>query len=84
MVNVEADAMVGPLLAKKAKKAGVCYSMAYGDQPALISEMLIGREPGAAGFRVTAVGKGTKYLPIYHNVTPDDVWVTWAERRRSA
>ncbi len=72
MVNVEADAMVGPALAKKAASAGVCYSMAYGDQPALVSEMVDWAR--AAGFHVTAAGKGTKYLPSYHNVTPDDVW----------
>jgi len=72
MVNVEADAMVGPALAKKAESAGVCYSMAYGDQPALVSEMVDWAR--AAGFHVTAAGKGTKYLPAYHNVTPDDVW----------
>src|SRR5262245_55935293 len=35
MVNVEADALVGPLLARKAKAAGVVYSLAWGDQPAL-------------------------------------------------
>ena len=28
----------------------------------------------ATGFRVAAAGKGTKYLPHYHAVTPDDVW----------
>ena len=36
MVNVEADALAGPLLARKAKTAGVVYSLAWGDQPALI------------------------------------------------
>ena len=36
MVNVEADAVAGPLLARKAKAAGVVYSLAWGDQPALI------------------------------------------------
>lgn len=73
MVNVEADAMVGPALARRAASAGVCYSMAYGDQPALVSEMVDWAR--AAGFTVTAAGKGTKYLPAYHTVTPDDVWV---------
>lgn len=72
MVNVEADAMVGPLLARKAAAAGVCYSMAYGDQPALVSEMVDWAR--ASGFHVTAAGKGTKYLPAYHEVTPDGVW----------
>ncbi len=28
----------------------------------------------ATGLRVVAAGKGTKYLPAYHDVTPDGVW----------
>jgi predicted homoserine dehydrogenase-like protein len=72
MVNVEADALAGALLARKARAAGVIYSMAYGDQPALISEMVDWAR--SAGFTVAAAGKGTKYLPAYHTVTPDDVW----------
>ena len=73
MVNVEADVLAGPALAAEAAAAGVCYSMAYGDQPALVAEMIDWAR--AAGFRVTAAGKGTKYLPAYHAVTPDDVWM---------
>jgi predicted homoserine dehydrogenase-like protein len=38
MVNVEADALAGRWLARKARAANVIYSMAYGDQPALIAE----------------------------------------------
>jgi predicted homoserine dehydrogenase-like protein len=72
MVNVEADALVGPWLAAKAHAAGVIYSLAYGDQPALIAEMVDWAR--AAGFIVAAAGKGTKYLPAYHAVTPDGVW----------
>jgi predicted homoserine dehydrogenase-like protein len=72
MVNVEADVLVGPGLAAEARVAGVVYSMAYGDQPALVSEMVDWAR--ATGFHVTAAGKGTKYLPAYHEVTPDDVW----------
>jgi len=72
MVNVEADVLAGPGLARKAASAGTCYSMAYGDQPALVAEMVDWAR--AAGFHVTAAGKGTKYLPAYHAVTPDDVW----------
>jgi predicted homoserine dehydrogenase-like protein len=72
MVNVEADVLAGPALSREAEAAGVCYSMAYGDQPALVSEMVDWAR--AAGFSVTAAGKGTKYLPAYHAVTPDDVW----------
>jgi predicted homoserine dehydrogenase-like protein len=72
MVNVEADVLAGPLLAKEAQSAGVVYSLAYGDQPALTAEMVDWAR--ATGFRVVAAGKGTKYLPAYHDVTPADVW----------
>lgn len=72
MVNVEADCMVGPLLQRRAAAAGVVYSMAYGDQPALISELVDWCR--TVGFDVVAAGKGTKYLPEYHYSTPDTVW----------
>ena len=72
MVNVEADVLAGPALARRAASAGVVYSMAYGDQPALVAEMVDWAQ--SSGFTVAAAGKGTKYLPSYHAVTPDDVW----------
>jgi predicted homoserine dehydrogenase-like protein len=72
MVNVEADALAGPLLARRARAAGVVYSLAYGDQPALICELVDWAR--AAGFTVVAAGKGTKYLPDYHASTPETVW----------
>ena len=72
MVNVEADALAGPLLAARARQAGVVYSLAYGDQPALVCEMVDWAR--AAGFEVIAAGKGTKYLPAYHASTPETVW----------
>ena len=71
-VNVEADVLVGPALARRAKAAGVVYSLAYGDQPALIAELVDWAR--ACGFRVAAAGKGTKYLPEYHASTPDTIW----------
>jgi len=85
MVNVEADALAGPWLAAKARAAGVIYSLAYGDQPALIAEMVDWAR--AAGFIVAAAGKGTKYLPAYHAVTPSGVWEHYgltAEEARQA
>ena len=72
MVNVEADALAGPLLARRAAEAGIVYSLAYGDQPALICELVDWAR--ACGFTVVAAGKGTKYLPVYHQSTPDTVW----------
>ncbi|MDQ9170725.1 SAF domain-containing protein [Oxalobacteraceae bacterium R-40] len=72
MVNVEADALAGPLLKRKADEAGIVYSLAYGDQPALICEMVDWAR--AAGFEVIAAGKGTKYLSAYHASTPATVW----------
>lgn len=72
MVNVEADVLAGPLLAEEARSAGVVYSLAYGDQPALTAELVDWAR--ATGFTVVAAGKGTKYLPSYHDVTPDGVW----------
>jgi predicted homoserine dehydrogenase-like protein len=72
MVNVEADCLLGPVLAEKARAAGVVYSMAYGDQPALISELVDWCR--TVGFEVIAAGKGTKYLPEYTASTPDTVW----------
>jgi predicted homoserine dehydrogenase-like protein len=72
MVNVEADAVAGPLLARKARKAGVVYSLAWGDQPALICEHVDWAR--ACGFKVIAAGKGTRYEPHYHQSNPDNVW----------
>src|SRR5258705_1130799 len=72
MVNVEADVLAGPLLAEEARAKGTVYSLAYGDQPALTCEIVDWAR--ACGFEVVAAGKGTKYLPAYHSVTPDEVW----------
>jgi len=72
MVTVEADAFCGPLLARKAAEAGVVYSLAYGDQPALICDLVDWAR--AAGFPVVAAGRGHKWLPHYSQSTPDTVW----------
>jgi predicted homoserine dehydrogenase-like protein len=82
MVNVEADALAGPLLAKRAREAGIVYSLAYGDQPALICEMVDWAR--ACGFEVIAAGKGTKYLPEYHASTPETVWGHYGITREDA
>ncbi|MBO0801877.1 MAG: Gfo/Idh/MocA family oxidoreductase [Nocardiopsaceae bacterium] len=72
MVNVEADALAGPLLARKAREAGIIYSLAYGDQPSIICEMVDWAR--ATGLSVVCAGKGTRYLPSFHASTPETVW----------
>ena len=71
-VTVEADALCGPLLARKAQAAGVVYSLAYGDQPALICDLVDWAR--AAGFQVVAAGRGHKWLPHFSESTPETVW----------
>lgn len=75
MVTVEADALAGPALARRAEEAGVVYSMAYGDQPALIMELVDWAR--TCGFDVVCAGKGAKYLEHYHEMNPDNVWDNW-------
>ena len=79
MVNVEADVLCGPLLAAKARNRNLVYSMAYGDQPAIICELIDWAK--ACGFDVTAAGKGMKFEPHYRYSTPDTVWkyYGWSE-----
>jgi predicted homoserine dehydrogenase-like protein len=72
MVNVEADAMCGPLLAARAKAKGVVYSMAYGDQPAIICELVDWAR--SCGFELVSAGKGMNFEPRYRYSTPDTVW----------
>ncbi len=84
MVNVEADVMCGPLLAAKAKAKGVVYSMAYGDQPAFICELIDWVR--SCGFELIAAGKGMNYEPRYRYSTPDTVWgyFGWTEEEVKA
>ncbi|MFB6106811.1 MAG: NAD(P)H-dependent oxidoreductase [Halobacteriaceae archaeon] len=72
MVNVEADTVVGPTLATLAEANGVTYSLAYGDQPSLIVELVDWAR--LAGFEVVAAGKGVAFRESYHHGTPDDVF----------
>lgn len=74
-VTVEADAFCGPILAQKAREAGVIYSLAYGDQPALACELVDWAR--TSGFPVIAAGRGHKWLPHYRQSTPETVWDHW-------
>jgi len=72
MVNVEADAMCGPLLAARARERCLVYSMAYGDQPAIICELVDWVR--SCGFELVSAGKGMNFEPRYRYSTPDTVW----------
>jgi predicted homoserine dehydrogenase-like protein len=81
-VTVEADAFCGFALAKRAEQAGVIYSMAYGDQPALTCDLVDWAR--ACGFNVTAAGRGHKWLPEFRKSTPETVWDHWGVSREMA
>lgn len=70
MLNVEADVVVGPILTKLAKSAGVVYTGTAGDEPGSVKEIVDFAE--ATGFEVLAVGKG-KNNPIDFDATPESV-----------
>jgi predicted homoserine dehydrogenase-like protein len=72
MANVETDVLLGPILKKKADKKGLVYSMAYGDQPGIICEMVDWAR--TIGLEVVCAGKGTRYQPEYRYSTPETVW----------
>ncbi len=82
MVNVEADVLVGPALKMQADQAGVVYSLAYGDQPAVIEELYDWAV--SLGFDVVAAGKGTKYMPEYRRGTPDDALLRYGYSEEEA
>jgi len=71
-VTVEADAFCGPLLARRAADAGRVYSLAFGDQPALICDLVDWAR--TCGFPVVAAGRGHKWLPHFCESTPETVW----------
>jgi predicted homoserine dehydrogenase-like protein len=81
MVNVEADVMCGPILAERARAKGVVYSMAWGDQPAIMCELVDWVR--SCGFELTSAGKGMNFEPRYRYSTPDTVWgfFGWSEEQ---
>ena len=80
--TVELDSFAGLAVARKAKSAGVIYSMAYGDQPAMTCELVDWAR--TCGFKVAAAGRGHKWKPEYRFSTPDTVWDHWGVPREVA
>ncbi|NBX07428.1 MAG: flagellar biosynthesis protein FlgA, partial [Proteobacteria bacterium] len=84
MVNVEADVLCGPYIAQKAAENKVIYTMAYGDQPAAICELVDWVHSN--GFELVSAGKGMNFQPEYRYSTPDTVWgyFGWTEEEVAA
>jgi predicted homoserine dehydrogenase-like protein len=70
LVNVETDALTGPILQRLADNSDLLYSLAYGDQPALINELCDWAT--TLGLEIIAAGKGTRYKPTFRRNTPED------------
>jgi len=62
-VTKESDTVVGSLLARKAREAGVVYSLAEGDQPALLIGLISWVR--TAGLKIVSIGKSSEYDFIY-------------------
>ncbi len=68
--RVEADAVAGPILVRKAKAAGVVYSLAPGRPARLIADHVDWAR--AAGFKVVCAGtRHSLSSSTYHQSTPD-------------
>jgi predicted homoserine dehydrogenase-like protein len=86
MVTVEADVLVGAALAERARRAGVVYTLADGDQPAVTKRMVDWCR--AAGYTVVAAGRGTRVYPGDAEGLPEEAFARYGfdaeivERRR--
>lgn len=79
-MNVETDATVGYVLQRKAKQAGVVYTLAAGDEPGTIKEIYDFAD--VLGFEIVMVGKG-KNNPLDRDATPDTCAPRAAAQRMS-
>jgi len=70
LVNIEADVTVGHILKKKAREAGVLYSVSSGDEPGCLMELY--DYVKSIGYEVITIGKG-KNNPLNTSATPDMV-----------
>ncbi len=69
MVTVEADVSCGWVLAREARRQGVVYTLAAGDQPVAIMELFDWAK--ALGLQVIAVGRGTRRYPADRHGDPE-------------
>jgi len=75
MATKEADSVVGPLLHRRARSAGLIYTPVDGDQPSLLLGLLSWSH--TLGLEVVAAGKSSEYDFVY---APDSETVSWRDR----
>ena len=63
MVSKEADSVVGPLLHRRAKAAGLVYTPVDGDQPSLLMQLIMWAR--VLGLEVLCAGKSSEYDFVY-------------------
>ena len=80
MLNVEADVTIGRFLKQEARKTGVVFTGAAGDEPAATLEIIGFAQ--SLGFDIVAAGKG-KNNPLQFDATPD-AFEEEAQRRNMA
>jgi predicted homoserine dehydrogenase-like protein len=71
MLNVETDVTVGVFLSRMAKKAGVIYTVAAGDEPAVCK--MLDDFSRCIGFEVVCLGKGKNNVVDY-DATPESCY----------
>jgi predicted homoserine dehydrogenase-like protein len=77
MMNVEGDVTIGPILRRRAEKAGVIYTLAAGDEPTALMELY--GFARALGLDIVAAGKG-KNNPMNRDAVPEE-YADEAQRR---
>jgi predicted homoserine dehydrogenase-like protein len=70
MVNIEADVTVGRILNRRARQAGVLYTVSSGDEPGCLMELV--DFVASLGYELIVIGKG-KNNPLNPAATPDTV-----------
>jgi predicted homoserine dehydrogenase-like protein len=74
MVSKESECVVGPLLAAKARAAGLAYTLVEGDQPALLVSLMSWAE--TLGLPIIAAGKSSEYDYVFDPATGRTRWLT--------
>jgi predicted homoserine dehydrogenase-like protein len=79
MVSKEAECVVGPILAAKARQAGVPYTLVEGDQPALLISLM--SRTRVLGLPIVCAGKSSEYDYVFD---PASKTTTWTSERTSS